>query len=119
MLDNDDTADASGSGTGREGKGDRRGCELDAWRQPLLGLQRRRRNRVARAKGTADYDLEMDDPNVDDALITAAERVQETVERLRETPIESPELVPGAEAVEQRAEDAHLLAKDAAQAARE
>lgn len=61
----------------------------------------------------------MDDPNVDDALITAAERVQDAAERLREMPIESPELVPGAEAVEQRAEDAQVLAKDAAQAAQE
>ena len=61
----------------------------------------------------------MDDPNVDDPLITAAERVQQTAERLKDTPIESPALVPGAEAVEQRAEDVQVLAKDAAETARE
>ena len=59
----------------------------------------------------------MDDPNVDDALVTATERVQEAAEKLRDTPIESPELVPGAEAVERRAEDVHVLAEDAVEEA--
>ena len=55
----------------------------------------------------------MDDPNRDDALLTAAERAREAQQRLDEMPIESPELVDGAHEVKHRSEDLGELAQDA------
>lgn len=52
--------------------------------------------------------------NPDDALLTAADRAREAEERLIETPIEDPAIVPKAHRVYQRAEEVGELAKDAA-----
>ena len=49
----------------------------------------------------------------DDALLTAAERARQEEERLRETPIDDPQVVPNAQKVYQRAEEVDELAKDA------
>ena len=51
----------------------------------------------------------------DDALLTAAERARQAEERLLETPIEDPAIVPKAHKVYQRAEEVDELAKDAAE----
>ena len=61
----------------------------------------------------------MDDPNVDDALLTATDRAREAAEQFQEMPIESPELVPEARKVEHRIEDVSVLAEDAAEQAGE
>ena len=54
----------------------------------------------------------MDNP--DDALLAAAQRAREAGERLVETPVEDPAIVPKAHKVYQRAEEVDDLAKDAA-----
>ena len=56
---------------------------------------------------------DMDNP--DDALLTAAERAREAEERLIETPVEDPTIVPKAHEVYQRTEEVGELAKDAAE----
>ena len=58
----------------------------------------------------------MTNPEIDEALMTATEKVKLAEERLRQTPVESPDIVPKAYTVERRAEDVHALAEDAAQA---
>jgi hypothetical protein len=50
----------------------------------------------------------------DDALLTAAERARQAEERLVETRIEDPAIVPKAHKVYQRAEEVDALAEDAA-----
>ena len=50
----------------------------------------------------------------DDALLTAAERARQAEERLVETPVEDPAIVPKAHKVYQRAEEVDALAEDAA-----
>jgi hypothetical protein len=57
----------------------------------------------------------MDDPNTDDALLTAADRARQAEERFIETPPEDPAIVPKARKVYQRAEEVDELAKDAAE----
>jgi hypothetical protein len=54
------------------------------------------------------------DPNLDHAIETAAERAREAEERLTQTPVESPDVVDEAHAVEHRAEDLEILAEEAA-----
>ena len=55
----------------------------------------------------------MSDPDIDDALLTAAERARQAEQGLRETPPEDPTIVPKAHKVYQRAEDVGELAGDA------
>lgn len=50
----------------------------------------------------------------DDALLTAAERARQAEDRLIETPVEDPAIVPKAHKVYQRAEEVDALAGDAA-----
>jgi hypothetical protein len=74
--------------------------------------------RVAASSATSPQpadpdDPRMDDPDVDDALLTAAERAREAEKRLTETPPEDPTIVPKAEKVHQRAEEVDELAQDA------
>ena len=57
----------------------------------------------------------MDDlRDTDDALITATERARQAEQRLVETSVENPDIVPQAHKVYQRAEDVDVLARDAA-----
>ena len=51
--------------------------------------------------------------DIDDAIETAAKHAREAEERLIQRPIDSPEIVADAHVVDRRAEDIHLLAKDA------
>jgi hypothetical protein len=60
------------------------------------------------------HDPAMADPDVDDALLTAAERAREAQEHLAQTPPEDPAIVPKAHKVYQRAEEVDELAEDAA-----
>lgn len=55
----------------------------------------------------------MNNPDADDALLTATERAREAEERLIETPPEDPAIVPTAQQVYQRAEEVDELARDA------
>ena len=57
------------------------------------------------------------DDDIDKAIETAARHAREAAERLRETPVESPEIVEEAEVVHHRAEDVEILATDAAKEA--
>jgi hypothetical protein len=59
----------------------------------------------------------MNDPETDDALLTAAERAREAEERFTETPPQDPSLVRKAQKVYQRAEEVDDLAQDAAEEA--
>ena len=59
----------------------------------------------------------MEDPDTDDALLTATEKARAAAERLRKTQVESPAIVPEARTVDRRVEDVHVLAGDAAAAA--
>jgi hypothetical protein len=52
--------------------------------------------------------------NLDEALLTAAERTREAEKRLLETPLEDPAVVPKAHKVYQRAEEVDALAEGAA-----
>ena len=57
----------------------------------------------------------MDDlRDTDDALLTATERARQAEQRLVETSVEDPDIVPQAKKVHQRAEDVDELAQDAA-----
>jgi hypothetical protein len=56
----------------------------------------------------------MNDPDTDDALLTAAERARQAEKRFVETTPEDPAIVPKAERVYQRAEEIDDLAHDAA-----
>ena len=61
----------------------------------------------------------MDDlRDTDDALLTATERARQAEQRLVETSVEDPDIVPQAKKVYQRAEDIDELAHDAAGEAR-
>ena len=55
----------------------------------------------------------MDDPNIDDAIETAARHAREAAEEMSETPVSSPEIVAEARIVHRRVEDLELLAQDA------
>lgn len=50
----------------------------------------------------------------DDTLLTAAERARQAEDRLIETPVEDPAIVPKAHRIYQRAEEVDALAEDAA-----
>ena len=56
----------------------------------------------------------MDDRReTDDALVTATQRARQAEQRLVETPVEDPDIVPQAHKAYQRAEDVNALAQDA------
>jgi hypothetical protein len=54
------------------------------------------------------------DDELDEAIVTATDRTKRAAERVANDPIASPEILEDATAAENRAEDLHLLAADAA-----
>jgi hypothetical protein len=51
--------------------------------------------------------------DIDNAIETAARHTREAAERLRQRPVESPQIVVDAHVVDRRAEDLHELAEHA------